>query len=727
MYYRVFSVRLNAMKMTFRNKLMLFSVSIISILVLLVVLLIGLQERRNSIEEFVNNMIGNMALVENGVDIFFEDKVNIIDMMAKNPAVLASDESLTDYSVRDYPTSMDGLPRSEVESEQFTFFCELQNSEPSFLSAYVGTQWGGYVTSSMNTRPGGYDPRKRGWYKEAQAAGSNKTIITSAYKAASSDDIVVTMARILRLLNGGEGCVAIDLTVGTLSNMLSQFHVGQTGYIALVQDNGVILAEPAHSDLNFTNLKDGGLAAIEDMIGKDGSTEVVMDGKAWMACVRPLKVSIGGSKLGWSLVGFMQKDEVLKRFNSILRMIFAIGAVLLVGALIVAVLFSMRMTSPINSMCKLLDWCRKNDFTGRLEESGSDELTTLSINLNATFNKICSSLKSIAGDASAMEETGHTLADEVANTAGAAGTIVSGIEEVKLQVKSQVNAVTDTAQAADGISTSISRLDSSIGDMSQSVAGSIKAIERIVEGSKAASALFEESNSMLKGVADRTKSGTEVVQRMADTITALAEKSSSLLETSGMIEEIAEETNLLAINAAIEAAHAGEAGKGFAVVADEIRALAENSSKHGKQSGAVIEESLDIIRRMTEAGNKTHDIFAAVSTLVTEVSAHGDKMLNVMQEQQAASDEVMSAMQTMEGATDEVRKSSTAVMEARDMVGRKMDELGSITSSITGSIDEMTAGVQRINSSLKNTRGIALRNRENIDSLSSELSQFKVE
>lgn len=723
------------MKMTFRSKLMLFSVSIISALVLLVVLLIGLQERSTSIGDFENNMTGNMSLVENGIDIFFNDTVNIIDMMAKNPAIQAADTSLTNFSKRDTPTKMESLERSLVEEEQFKFLSALKASQPSFLSAYVGTQWSGFVTSLMSDRPAGYDPPARGWYKEAAEAGEQRTIITSAYKSASSPDTVVTMARAVRLSNGGEAVAAVDLTLGTLSNMLSQFRVGQTGYIALIQDDGVIMAEPIHADWNFANIKEisgGALSSLADMAGggkADGGNVAVvtLDGVKWMACVKPLKVNIGGGELKWSLVGFMRQDEVLRRFFTILKMIFVIGAVLLAAALVVALFFSMRMTRPINSMCELLDWCKNNDFTGRLEETGSDELTALSVNLNSTFNKICSSLKSIAFNASAMEGTGRTLAEEVASTAGAADTIVSGIKDVKAQVASQGKAVSDTASAADGINESIRRLDTSVENMSESVSLSVKAIERIASGTKSVSALFEESNKMMRSASERTQGGTEVVQKMADIITSLAEKSSSLLETSGMIEEIAEETNLLAINAAIEAAHAGEAGKGFAVVADEIRALAENSSNHGKQSGKVIEESLDIIHRMTEAGEETRGIFNAVSNMITEVSEHGDRMLSVMQEQQRASDEVSGAMQTMDGATQEVRAASEAVMEESRLVAGKMEQLGAITSSITDSIADMTEGVQRINGSLQNTRNIAMQNKENIDSLSAELSQFKVE
>lgn len=723
---------------------MLFSVSIISVLVLLVVLLIGLQEKRTSMDDFANNMTGNMSLVENGIDIFFNDIVNIIDMMTKNTAILAADTSLTDFSKRDAPTNMHTLERSDVETAEFAFLSALKASEPYLLSAYFGTQWSGFVTSLMSDRPAGYDPPARGWYKEAKAAGTERTIITSAYKSASSPDTVVTMARLMRLENGGEAVAAVDLTLGALSDMLNSFKVGQTGYIALVQDDGVIMAEGAHADWNFANIKEvagGALAPIADIIGgsKDTSAKdtdkerkseisvVTLDGAKWMTCVKPLKVSIGGGELKWSLVGFMRRDEVLRRFYTILVMIFIIGAALLAAALVVALFFSMRMTRPINSMCELLDWCKNNDFTGRLEETGSDELTALSVNLNTTFNKICGSLKSIAGNAAAMENTGSTLAEEVASTAGAAATIVSGIEDVKAQVASQNEAVSDTSSAAQGINESIGHLDTSVENMSKSVSLSVKAIERIASGTKSISALFEESNKMMRAVAERTQGGTEVVQKMADIITALAEKSSSLLETSGMIEEIAEETNLLAINAAIEAAHAGEAGKGFAVVADEIRALAENSSNHGKQSGKVIEESLDIIHRMTEAGEETRAIFAAVSNMINEVSEHGEKMLSVMQEQQRAGDEVSGAMQTMDADTQEVRANSATVMEKSALVSGKMEQLGNITSSITGSITEMTEGVQQINGSLKNTRSIAMQNKENLRDLSSELSQFKVE
>lgn len=716
-----------ALSMSFRSKLILFSVSIISALVLLVVVIIGLQERRTSVAEFHDNMSANMSLVENGVGIFFTDTLNVIDMMAKNESAVASDESLTDYSTRDYPTKMEGLPRSAVEAEQFKFFSALAASEPQFLSVYIGTQWGGYVTSSMNTRPGGYDPRERGWYKEATAAGKSMTIVTKAYKAASSADIVVTVARAMSLKNGGEAVVAIDLTLGALTDMLSRFRMGKTGYIALIQDDGVIIADPTHGDWNFKSAAEAGDGSLAGLSLEDGGAEVKMDGARWFAQIQEIKTEVGGAKLGWKLAAFMRRDEVLRNYRAILAMIFAIGAALLVAAGVVAVFFSMRMTKPIKSMCELLDWCRRNDFTGRLDESGSDELTTLASDLNATFNKICGSLKSIAEDANSMEGTGRTLAAEMTQAAGATGEITRDIESVKEQVDKQSEAVDDTSRAAEGIAESIARLAESVESQSQSVDGSSAAIKRITDEITSASALFEEIGAMMRRMSDKAKVGLDTARKMADTVSRLAEKSSSLLETSDIIQEIAAETNLLAINAAIEAARAGETGKGFAVVADEIRALAENSSAHGKQVGAVIEESLEIIKKMIESGEETRGAFDAMNALAGEVAERDVRMMAMMKEQQTASDEALDAMRTIDDATKKARGDSERVMEASRVVVSKMRQLESIAGAITGSVGEMTSGVQKINGSLKTTNDVALRNKENINSLSAELSQFKVE
>ena len=214
---------------------------------------------------------------------------------------------------------------------------------------------------------------------------------------------------------------------------------------------------------------------------------------------------------------------------------------------------------------------------------------------------------------------------------------------------------------------------------------------------------------------------------MANEIVAqIAERSGALLETSQVIQNIAAQTNLLAMNAAIEAAHAGESGKGFAVVADEIRKLAEESNVQGKQIGEVIKESLQIIEQIAAAGGGAEKTFDKVYELITNLSTQEKEILASMREQENANREILGAVKDINAATQEVKNGSEAMLQGGERAVEDMHRLDSFTNIVTTSMNEMAAGAVQINNAVQEVNDITQKNKQSIKNLAGEVAQFKV-
>lgn len=713
------------MYVTIKNKMIGFCVLIIVVLLALIIATLGVNERRNALSQFHSNMTSQMSIVDDSIGIFFSNTSNIVDIACSDATVQNADTTLTDYTALTQKIKMATLERSQTEQPIFAFLSEISKSEEQFLSIYLGTQWGGYVSSSMNDR-GPYDPRSRGWWKQAVAKGPDHTILTDAYKAASSDDIVVTVAKETRFSNGGQGVVAVDLTLKMLTDLIGTIHIGQTGYIALIQGDGTILAEPRHGSWNFKKLNeaDSNLSVLAGMA--QGNTSVKIDNKTVLCQVHTTRSSVGDSPLNWKLVGFMDSNEVFAGFNTILKTITIIGGVLGVIFVFIANIFATRITRPLIDLGKKFDKLRENDFTTKMQEDGNDEFSKLAANFNRMCATLCTTFAKIRATSNQMEDTGVELSKEMQQIASRAAEISNNIESIKDQSNQSSDAVLTTQKATNKIDDAAHSLSTAMQSQDESVATSRASITKITDGVERIADLFEESRKGTQNVLDHTHTGEGEMRKMVQTITLLADKSAGLLETSTVIQNIAEQTNLLAMNAAIEASHAGEAGKGFSVVAGEIRKLAEVSATQGRKVANSIEESLGIIKEITEVGKSTEEKFADVCKLIEEKSHDEEKMSAVMDEQKQAGSETLEAMTVIEDATRNARDNGQNVIEASSLVYNKMQTLGEIQAEISNNIEKITSDIGAVNTSMGRTSDMAQENRTNIDELSQEIQQFKV-
>jgi len=231
----------------------------------------------------------------------------------------------------------------------------------------------------------------------------------------------------------------------------------------------------------------------------------------------------------------------------------------------------------------------------------------------------------------------------------------------------------------------------------------------------------------VKTLQDASEVGRTGLQEVASNIQEIARESEGLLAINSVMENIASQTNLLSMNAAIEAAHAGEAGKGFAVVAAEIRKLAESSSEQSKTIGTVLKKIADSIKKITKSTENVLNRFEAIDSNVKTVSQQEETIRNAMEEQGQGSRQILEGIGKVTEITRNVKSGSNEMLEGAQQVIIESQNLEKATQEITSGMNEMAMGADQINTAVHQVNEISGKNREGIDILVREVAKFKVE
>jgi methyl-accepting chemotaxis protein len=231
----------------------------------------------------------------------------------------------------------------------------------------------------------------------------------------------------------------------------------------------------------------------------------------------------------------------------------------------------------------------------------------------------------------------------------------------------------------------------------------------------------------VKALSDASEIGRTGLSEVADDIQEIARESEGLLEINEVMENIASQTNLLSMNAAIEAAHAGEAGKGFSVVAEEIRKLAENSKEKSNTISNVLKKIKESIDKITLSTENVLTKFEAINTNVKTVAQQEEIIRNAMEEQDQGSKQILEGIGNVNEITRQVTGGSNEMLEGAKEVIDESERLEKATQEITSGMNEMTHGVEHINLAVNHVNDISSKNREAINTLLKEVSRFKVD
>jgi len=404
--------------------------------------------------------------------------------------------------------------------------------------------------------------------------------------------------------------------------------------------------------------------------------------------------------------------------------ILTIAAVAL--GLIIAMLISSLVTKPVVLLSNGLEDVAKGDLTKRLPADSKDEVGMACRSYNESMEEFGKMIGSIKNQARDLTDIGNNLASNMTETAAAMNQISANIQSIKGRVMNQSASVTQTNATMDQVTININKLNDHVERQTGAVSQAASGLEEMVANIKSVNVTLAKNAENVKGLQESSEMGKSSLQEVASDIQEIARESEGLLEINAVMENIASQTNLLSMNAAIEAAHAGDAGRGFAVVADEIRKLAESSGEQSKTIGTVLKKIKQSIDKITQSTDVVLNKFEAIEQEVKTVSVQSEDIRNSMEEQGRGSQQVLSASGQVGDITQQVKSGSVEMLEGSKEVIQESKNLEVITQEITNGMNEMASGVEQVNKAVNTVNDLTGRTKENISALANSVAKFKV-
>ena len=615
--------------------------------------------------------------------------------------------------------SFSSMPKT-TDDELVSMLKTLNKNHPLLDTCYVGFANGKHLDSSWVQTPD-YDPRKRDWYKGAETKRGFHT--TDIYLDVNTGHLMISASFPIVKNNNVAAVVATNLSLEPISQMVSQVMKNDTNKIYVLTNDGHFIGHPeyGYEDSFFEINKNYYDSLKKPLLDNEKFSQIIdLHGK------KTFLLSLKVPETGWLIVLEKDYNTAVKTFSTINRRFLIFTSLAIIFAWVFATLVLSKITKPLYQTTKALKAIsEKNaDLTISLSELGNDEFTALAHYFNKTIRKIKDTMTFVKQNAKNLKSSTETLSGKIDSGAASANEISLTAENVKQQALTQAASVEEAVTTISHIGGTIEKLNAGVDKQSSTIEIAASAINELVSNVETITKVLEENMDKIRLLQESSEFAKVSTLEVSKLMVTINESSQGLIEASAMIEGIAAQTNLLAMNAAIEAAHAGESGRGFAVVATEIRKLAEESAKQGKSISGVLKSLKEQIKNITDAVQTSEVTFNKIFNLANAIRGHEEYVVMAMSEQRTGNKQVLDAISNVNELTREVSAHSSEMKIGSLQINAEMEHLAQITALLKNAMNEVAQAITVINAALMEIQNTAKRNNASVESLDSEIQKF---
>jgi methyl-accepting chemotaxis protein len=612
----------------------------------------------------------------------------------------------------------------------------LGDDDSAHTNHYSNDPTGRYVSvfsvsggSLVETALSNYDTS--GWYTEPKRTGREYVSPPYNYTIKGVSHLTTTLAVPIKQKGTVIGTIGVGIDLSVIQNILNTIQLTKGGMAAVLSNNGTVVADSDSAFIGKPLADDNGLwggklPQVLDAV-KQG-TSSMFPTKDYLFFTEPFHV--GNAAEAWSVLIGIPVKAVMEPLYDLIRIAIIVSIIILLVMVAAALFISRSISRPVEkAVSQLKSVFTENgacDLTKTVDERSKDEIGELGHYINQTMSMIRQVVDSVKNQAVDLSDVGDNLSNDMTDTAGAVNEITATIQSLKDKVVNQSAGVTETGATMEEVTKNIEKLNEIVAKQTEQVSQSSAAVEEMIANIKSVATTLDKNSEGVKSLSEAAGVGRSSLLTVTEDIKGIAKESEGLLEINAVMENIASQTNLLSMNAAIEAAHAGEAGKGFAVVADEIRKLAENSSEQSSTISSVLKRIKESIDKISAGTGNVLAKFDIIEGHVKNVTEQTDDIRHAMDEQNEGSQLVLEAVGALNRLTQDVKQGSDAMLESSQQVVQESQNLEAVTAEITNGMNEMAIGAEQINKSTNQVNELSDKNKDSINVVVGEIAKFKV-